>query len=182
MVHCLPDPAGAAYPVDGSQVMLVPALDRLADAQVDAQRRVEEGRLDVVHRDSVAPEHNVDPAARYQPSEGRGRSGVNDRRPQDGDDLLAGSPVLAHEPCDPRDHQPLGLLRGDRRPHELEGPRRLVVTERHYTDAAASHHEQVARPDLDQRYGSGAARCRGSRGCRSPFPATRPGSTGLRNG
>ena len=89
LLHRLADAAAAADAVDGAQMMLVAAFDRLALGQVDAQRSVEEGRLDVVDRDGVAAEDHVDPAARDQLGEGRGRTGVHHGRSEDGDDLLA---------------------------------------------------------------------------------------------
>ncbi len=43
----------------------------------------------------------------------------------------------------------------------------------------ATHDQKVARPDLDQGYRARGRRPPGRPGCRSPSPATRPGSTGL---
>ena len=101
---------------------------------------------------------------------------------QDGDDLLALVAVSRMSRATLRDHQALGLLRGDGRAHELEGPRRPVAR-RAGPRGCRGVPTTIGRPPGP---GSGAScgrrRPPGRPRCRSPSRATPPGSSGLPSG
>ena len=111
---------GLADRVDRADVVLVAVLDARADGQVDAERRAEERRLDVVGGERVAGEQHVDEAGVDQRDHRRRRAGVHDAGPADPQDPLAGGLHLAHPVGDLAHQQRLRLLAGDLRLHELE--------------------------------------------------------------
>ena len=59
-------PAGAADGVDRAHVVAMPALDRLAGVEIDAERGAEERLLDVVNGERVAGQQDVDVAGANQ--------------------------------------------------------------------------------------------------------------------
>jgi len=89
------DTAAAPDGVDGAQVVLVTAGHGRARLEVDAQRRTEEGRLDVVGRHGVAAEDGADVARLDEAGKARRRPRVHHGRTDHGDRELA---LLLHVP------------------------------------------------------------------------------------
>ena len=87
---------GRPHPIDRAHVQAVAALGRLAGV-AHAERRAEDRRLDVVHRDGVAGEHRLHVAVPDEPLEIRPRARVDQGRPHDPDEI-ATAPLLLTDP------------------------------------------------------------------------------------
>jgi beta-galactosidase/beta-glucuronidase len=90
--------------------LLVTVLDALAVTEVDPERRAVEGRLDVVRRQRVAREQQVDVAGFDQRDHRRGGAGVHERRTADPQDPAALVLDLTHPLGDLAHQQRLRLL------------------------------------------------------------------------
>ena len=108
------DAAAATNGVDGSNVVLVAGIDGQGSLQVYAQRSAKEGLFDVMGRQGVAGEQNLNVPRLDQSYDMSARPGVNDRRPADQQDLLARSFDFPHPLGDLADEHVLGLLGRDR--------------------------------------------------------------------
>ena len=75
--------------VDRAHVIAMAVLDRMAAAQVDAERRARKRHLDVVHGERVAREQHVDVAEPDQSQKYCAAAGVDDDRPGDERDPAA---------------------------------------------------------------------------------------------
>ena len=101
-------------------MVLVAVLDREAALQVHAQRGAVERGLDVVHRQRVAREQDLDESHLDQARQVAAGARVHDRRPGHDQDPTALAADQSHLAGDGRDHDLLGLLGGDLAAHEAE--------------------------------------------------------------
>src|SRR6185369_10875560 len=95
--------AGAIDRVDGRHVIAVTLFDRCASHQVDAERCARQRELDVMHRQGVAREHDVDVAVADQRGEMLHATGVDDDRTSDDGYPSAGRLDLTHHLRDTSD-------------------------------------------------------------------------------
>jgi hypothetical protein len=102
---------GAAHQVDRAHVVAVPVLDCVARPEIDSQRRAEERRLDVVHRESIAREDDIHVTQANQLAQVVSAAGVHDDRTGDEGDpavpFAGGAQHLRH-PGNGCLHPPLG--------------------------------------------------------------------------
>ena len=115
-----PDAAERADAVDRAQMVHVAFFDRERAVEIDAERRAEELRLDVVHRERIAREERVDEAVADQLGEIVPGAGVHDRGAADEQHALSGAAHAEQFARDLGDQRLLGLLARHRAGHELE--------------------------------------------------------------
>ena len=125
-------------------------LDRVARIEIDAERRARERELDVVHRQRVARQQQIDVSEANQLAEIPGAAGVDHDRPGHERDPPALRPRLPHQAGDAADRGLDPPLRRHFIAHEAE--RRPIARLHVRHDAHAMHpgDDQIALADVAQ--------------------------------
>ena len=140
--------AGTAHGVDGAHVIAMAVLDRMAATEIDAERSAGQRDLDVVHRERVTREEDVDVAEADQITEVLRAAGVHDDRTGDKRDLPAIGLDAAHHVGDARDSGLHATLRRHFVAHEAEA--RLVprLHVGRHADALHAADDEIALADV----------------------------------
>src|SRR5579883_737340 len=110
-----------ANSIDGAQVITVSALDLLAAAQIDAQRRAEKRRFDIMGNNGIAAENDLNVPLTDKLSDVAACARVDDRRAEHKENTAAPGPRLFHLARNLMDGQHLDLLSRDAALHKGEG-------------------------------------------------------------
>ena len=129
------------------EVVAAAAFERPAAELAHAQARLEDRLLEVVHREGVAGQDDVDPAVADEPGEGPVAPGVDDRGAGHEDDLLPGLPRPPHLVRRPADGDALVDLGRDVVRHEAEDRGLAAPFRGPHPDAAAAQGHRLALAD-----------------------------------
>src|SRR6185437_15088268 len=154
----LDGPANATespHGIDGAQMMLVSFLHRQAAIQRNAETGAEQRLLDVVRRQGVAGEQDVDVAGANQLADMLDAAGMDHGGTEDGEDFLAGRLGTLHRRGNLAHGDTLGLFAGNRTGHELEQVRSCHRLRREDAQTLATDDEMIAETHL--RHGNAAS-------------------------
>ena len=157
-------------------------LDAAALREVDAERRAEQRRLDVVRGQRVAGEQHVDEAGLDQRDHRRRRAGVHDRRAADPEDLVALGLDLAHAAAAIwRTSSACGFSLDTVEDMNSKPARRRCARRQRQHDLHAARAADDLVAGLARRLtGIVCTRAAARRRARSPSPAARPAPSGRR--